>query len=54
MVTCKAIIDDLVERKLVINRAKVGQCESFRIVDQICKEKDPPSKDIKLGESIED
>ena len=54
METCKAIIGDLVERKLVINKEKVGQCESFKIIDQICKEKDPPSKDTNSGESIED
>ena len=51
---CKAIIDNLVEKKLVVNKGKIGQGESFKIVDQICKEKDPPWDDTKPTESIED
>ena len=41
------------ERKLVGNKGKIGQGESFKIVDQICKEKDPPW-DTKPTECIED
>ena len=36
---CKAIVDNLVEKKLVVNKGKIGQGESFKIVNQICKRK---------------
>ena len=51
---CKAIVDNLVEKKLVVNKGKIGQGETFKIVNQICKEKDPPWDDTKPTESIED
>ena len=42
------------ESKLVVNKGTIGQGESFKIVEQICKEKDPPSDDTKPTESLED
>ena len=52
---CKYIILDLTKRKLVVNKGKVGQGESFKLGNQTCKEKGTTSsKDLNSTESFED